>query len=221
MSSAGTTKKVPSVIRTVVPGNRTLDQIYEDEAREIVDEAIENARRRMADYAGEDGREGEAPAQQDQPIIDPETGYEIPNIKWMTADNFTVAGGLEKIEEFIKVISQRKLRLFIAQSFLSQCGSQRFERILIVFYRKFSHEEHEQYAVETLRSTSIASNVDYDAIQTIKLVPSICNLYKDLKVYQLRKRALRESLLLCVSEPPHFFCKYRWVSLAEKNCWHD
>ncbi|XP_027046147.1 A-kinase anchor protein 14-like [Pocillopora damicornis] len=102
MSSAGTTKKVPSVIRTVVPGNRTLDQIYEDEAREIVDEAIENARRRMADYAGEDGREGEAPAQQDQPIIDPETGYEIPNIKWMTADNFTVAGGLEKIEEFIK-----------------------------------------------------------------------------------------------------------------------
>lgn len=86
----------------MVPGNRTLDQIYEDEAREIVDEAIENARRRMADYAGEDGREGEAPAQQDQPIIDPETGYEIPNIKWMTADNFTVAGGLEKIEEFIK-----------------------------------------------------------------------------------------------------------------------
>lgn len=85
-----------------MPGNRTLDQIYEDEAREIVDEAIENARRRMADYAGEDGREGEAPAQQDQPIIDPETGYEIPNIKWMTADNFTVAGGLEKIEEFIK-----------------------------------------------------------------------------------------------------------------------
>ena len=218
MSSAGTTKKVPSVIRTVVPGNRTLDQIYEDEAREIVDEAIENARRRMADYAGEDGREGEAPAQQDQPIIDPETGYEIPNIKWMTADNFTVAGGLEKIEEFIKVISQRKLRLFIAQSFLLQCGSQRFERILIVFYRRFSHEEHEQYAVETLRSTSIASN---DAIQTIKLVPSICTLYKDLKVYQLRKRALRESLLLCVSEASHFFCKYRWVSLAEKNCWHD
>ena len=218
MSSAGTTKKVPSVIRTVVPGNRTLDQIYEDEAREIVDEAIENARRRMADYAGEDGREGEAPAQQDQPIIDPETGYEIPNIKWMTADNFTVAGGLEKIEEFIKVISQRKLRLFIAQSFLLQCGSQRFERILIVFYRRFSHEEHEQYVVETLRSTSIASN---DAIQTIKLVPSICTLYKDLKVYQLRKRALRESLLLCVSEASHFFCKYRWVSLAEKNCWHD
>lgn len=102
MSSAGTTKKAPPVIRTVVPGNRTLDQIYEDEAREIVDEAIENARRRMADYAGEDGREGEAPAQQDQPTIDPETGYEIPNIKWMTADNFTVAGGLEKIEEFIK-----------------------------------------------------------------------------------------------------------------------
>lgn len=102
MSSAGTTKKVPPVIRTVVPGNRTLDQIYEDEAREIVDEAIENARRRIADYAGEDGREAEAPDQDDQPTIDPETGYEIPNIKWMTADNFTVSGGLEKIEEFIQ-----------------------------------------------------------------------------------------------------------------------
>lgn len=102
MSSAGTTKKVPPVIRTVVPGNRTLDQIYEDEAREIVDEAIENARRRIADYAGEDGREAEAPDQDDQPTIDPETGYEIPNIKWMTADNFTVPGGLEKIEEFIQ-----------------------------------------------------------------------------------------------------------------------
>ena len=197
MSSAGTTKKVPPVIRTVVPGNRTLDQIYEDEAREIVDEAIENARRRMADYAGEDGREGEAPAQQDQPIIDPETGYEIPNIKWMTADNFTVAGGLEKIEEFIKVISQRKLRLFIAQSFLSQCGSQRFERMLIVFYRRFSHEEHEQYVVETLRSTSIASNVDYDAIQTIKLVPSICNLYKDLKVSASKKSLKGKLAVMC------------------------
>lgn len=102
MSSAGTTKKVPPVIRTVVPGNRTLDQIYEDEAREIVDEAIENARRRITDYAGEDGREAEAPDQDDQPTIDPETGYEIPNIKWMTADNFTVSGGLEKIEEFIQ-----------------------------------------------------------------------------------------------------------------------
>ncbi|XP_022797519.1 A-kinase anchor protein 14-like [Stylophora pistillata] len=102
MSSAGTTKKVPPVIRTVVPGNRTLDQIYEDEAREIVDEAIENARRRIPDYAGEDGREAEAPDQDDQPTIDPETGYEIPNIKWMTADNFTVSGGLEKIEEFIQ-----------------------------------------------------------------------------------------------------------------------
>lgn len=90
------------MIRTVVPGNRTLDQIYEDEAREIVDEAIENARRRIADYAGEDGREAEAPDQDDQPTIDPETGYEIPNIKWMTADNFTVSGGLEKIEEFIQ-----------------------------------------------------------------------------------------------------------------------
>lgn len=105
MSSAGTTKKPPPIIRTVVPGNRTLEEIYEEEAREIVDEAIENARRRFAVHSGESaGRDGEAPdAKDDEPTIDPETGYEIPNIKWMTADNFTVAGGLEKIEEFIQV----------------------------------------------------------------------------------------------------------------------
>lgn len=104
MSSAGTAKKPAPVIRTVVPGNRTIDEIYEEEAREIVDEAIENARRRLSVYAG-GARDGEAPdvKDDDEPTIDPETGYEIPNIKWMTADNFTVAGGLEKIEEFIQV----------------------------------------------------------------------------------------------------------------------
>lgn len=103
MSSAGTAKKPVPIIRTVVPGNRTIDEIYEEEAREIVDEAIENARRRLSVYAG-GARDGEAPdVKEDEPTIDPETGYEIPNIKWMTADNFTVAGGLEKIEEFIQV----------------------------------------------------------------------------------------------------------------------
>lgn len=109
--SATTTKKPERIIRTVVPGNRTLEEIYEEEAREIVDEAIENARRRFSVYAGGSfARDGEAPegkddeGKDDEPTIDPETGYEIPNIKWMTADNFTVAGGLEKIEEFIEVL---------------------------------------------------------------------------------------------------------------------
>ena len=104
MSSATATKKATPIIRTVVPGNRTLDEIYEEEAREIVDEAIENARRRLSVYAGgSSGGDEEGPGKDGEPTIDPETGYEIPNIKWMTAENFTVAGGLEKIEEFIKV----------------------------------------------------------------------------------------------------------------------
>lgn len=104
MSSSTTAKKPAPIIRTVIPGNRTLEEIYEDEAREIVDEAIENARRRLSSYDGGSlARDGEAPeVKDDEPTIDPETGYEIPNIKWMTADNFTVAGGLEKIEEFVK-----------------------------------------------------------------------------------------------------------------------
>lgn len=106
MSSAGTVKKPAPIIRTVVPGNRTIEEIYEEEAREIVDEAIENARRRLSVYAIAGGAgDAEAPdLKEDEPTIDPETGYEIPNIKWMTADNFTVAGGLEKIEEFIQVL---------------------------------------------------------------------------------------------------------------------
>ena len=103
MSSAGTTKKSASIIRTVVPGNRTLEEIYEEEAREIVDEAIDNARRRFSMYASE-SKESEPPdVKDDEPTVDPETGYEIPNIKWMTSENFTVAGGLEKISEFIHV----------------------------------------------------------------------------------------------------------------------
>ena len=105
MSSAGTVKKPAPIIRTVVPGNRTLEEIYEEEAREIVDEAIENARRRLSVYASASGEDAVAPdLKEDEPTIDPEAGYEIPNIKWMTADNFTVAGGLEKIEEFIQVL---------------------------------------------------------------------------------------------------------------------
>ena len=104
MSSLTAAQKPVPIIRTVVPGNRTLEQIYEDEAREIVDEAIENARRRLSNAGGSEATDGEAPEGRDyESTIDPETGYEIPNIKWMSAENFTVAGGLEKIEEFIKV----------------------------------------------------------------------------------------------------------------------
>ncbi|XP_068733837.1 A-kinase anchor protein 14-like [Montipora capricornis] len=103
MSSLTAAKKPVPIIRTVVPGNRTLEQIYEDEAREIVDEAIENARRRLSNAGGSEATDGEAPDGRDyESTIDPDTGYEIPNIKWMSAENFTVAGGLEKIEEFIK-----------------------------------------------------------------------------------------------------------------------
>lgn len=96
--------KPQPIIRTVVPGNRTLDEIYEEEAREIVDEAIENARRRLMVYTDTDNVvEAEHPEGPEEKTVDPETGFVIPNINWMSADNFTIAGGLEKIEEFIEV----------------------------------------------------------------------------------------------------------------------
>lgn len=125
MSSSTTAKKPAPIIRTVVPGNRTLEEIYEDEAREIVDEAIENARRRLSSCDGGSlARDGEAPeVKDDEPTIDPETGYEIPNIKWMTADNFTVAGGLEKIEEFVKASLKS---LIITEFHLAALGLQEF-----------------------------------------------------------------------------------------------
>lgn len=112
MSSAGTAKKPAPIIRTVVPGNRMLEEIYEEEAREIVDEAIDNARRRLSVYAS-GAKESDVPdVKDDEPTIDPETGYEIPNIKWMTSENFTVAGGLEKIEEFIQTWERDKCWLY-------------------------------------------------------------------------------------------------------------
>ncbi|XP_015752714.1 PREDICTED: A-kinase anchor protein 14-like [Acropora digitifera] len=43
MAFVKNSNKPAPLLRTVVPGNRTLDEIYEDEAREIVDEAIDNA----------------------------------------------------------------------------------------------------------------------------------------------------------------------------------
>jgi len=102
------TSKQPSV-RTIVPGSRTLEEIYEDEAHQIVDEAIDNAMKRlMAQFENinnirPDALGEMAENEQEKGTIDPDTGEIIPNIKWMSADNFTVAGGLEKVEEFIQV----------------------------------------------------------------------------------------------------------------------
>ena len=109
MSSSGFIGKPNRITRTVVPGNRTIDEVYEEEAHQIVDEAIENARRRLSEYTCQNE---EVPDLREEPTVDPETGYVVPNIAWMTADNFTVAGGLEKIEEFIKVW---KLRFYVIQ----------------------------------------------------------------------------------------------------------
>lgn len=89
------------VIRTVVPGNRSAEEIYEDEAHQIVDEAIENALHRIGSNVEIDKIDQNQPAEE-EPVVDPETGFVIPNVKWMSAENFSVAGGLEKIEEFIK-----------------------------------------------------------------------------------------------------------------------
>lgn len=99
--------KQPS-FKTIVPGNRNLDEIFEEEAHQIVDEAIDNAMKRLMVNLGiagqkDESTEGQANQEEEKGTVDPETGAFIPNIKWMSADNFTVAGGLEKVEEFIKV----------------------------------------------------------------------------------------------------------------------
>lgn len=96
-------------MKTIVPGSRTLEEIYEDEAHQIVDEAIDNAMRRLMARFENDAQTFDQMKPEDmaedegQIVIDQETGKPIPNIKWMSADNFTVAGGLEKVEEFIQV----------------------------------------------------------------------------------------------------------------------
>lgn len=93
-------------VRTIVQGSRTLEEIYEDEAHQIVDEAIDNAMKRlMAKFENVSNIRTDEMAENEQEkgTIDPETGELIPNVKWMSAENFTVAGGLEKVEEFIQV----------------------------------------------------------------------------------------------------------------------
>lgn len=106
-------------LKTIVPGSRTLEEIYEDEAHQIVDEAIDNAMRRLMARFENDVQNAEQIKQEDmaeeegQVVIDQETGKPIPNIKWMSADNFTVAGGLEKVEEFIQVGRNKNFFLHI------------------------------------------------------------------------------------------------------------
>jgi len=98
---------------TVVPGNRGEEEIYEEEAHKLVDEAIENATRRLLAELGLGGirvhggsAEDDEKALQDlkakeQARIEAEGGELIPNIEWMSAGDFTVQGGISKIEEFL------------------------------------------------------------------------------------------------------------------------
>ncbi|XP_031568893.1 A-kinase anchor protein 14-like [Actinia tenebrosa] len=100
------TSKQPSH-KTIVPGNRSQEEIFEEEAHQIVDEAIDNAMKRLRVNVGiaeqkDESPEGQANQEEEKGTVDPETGAFIPNINWMSADNFTVTGGLEKVEEFIK-----------------------------------------------------------------------------------------------------------------------
>ena len=100
---------------------------YVDEAHRIVDTAIENACRRLVEepslqnkanvgehYCNEDDERAEnSPeninlAAKDAHLnklgkIDSKTFAQIPNITWMSIENFTVDSGLNKIEQFIEV----------------------------------------------------------------------------------------------------------------------
>ncbi|EDO43483.1 predicted protein [Nematostella vectensis] len=91
-----------SITKTVVQGNRSLEDVYESEAHQIVDEAIDNALKRLIGSDGIRVRGESAEPEEEKDDIDPDTGATIPNVKWMSAESFTVAGGLVKIEEFIK-----------------------------------------------------------------------------------------------------------------------
>ncbi|XP_028400068.1 A-kinase anchor protein 14-like [Dendronephthya gigantea] len=92
---------------------------YADEAHRIVDAAIENACRRLAEESGlqnnepngdlrynEDdirvAKEGKDEYLDKLGKIDSKTFAEIPNIAWMNIGDFTVDGGLNKIEKFIE-----------------------------------------------------------------------------------------------------------------------
>lgn len=100
---------------------------YVDEAHRIVDTAIENACRRLVEEPSLQNKEnvgdhnynedGEPTAnagnvnlaeKEDAYLdklgkIDSKTFAKIPNITWMSIENFTVDSGLNKIEQFIEV----------------------------------------------------------------------------------------------------------------------
>ena len=100
---------------------------YVDEAHRIVDTAIENACRRLVEEPSLQNKENVGDrnySENDEPTansprnvnlserdvyldklgkIDSKTFAKIPNITWMSIENFTVDGGLNKIEQFIEV----------------------------------------------------------------------------------------------------------------------
>jgi hypothetical protein len=93
---------------------------YVDEAHHIVDVAIENACKRLLEEPSLQNKEndrdlnyngnGDLVAKEAKDTyldklgkIDSKTFAEIPNITWMSIGDFTVDGGLNKIEQFIEV----------------------------------------------------------------------------------------------------------------------
>ncbi len=93
---------------------------YVDEAHRIVDIAIENACKRLLEEPRLQNKEndGDPNHKGDDELaakeandayldklgkIDSKTFAQIPNITWMSIGDFTVDGGLNKIEQFIEV----------------------------------------------------------------------------------------------------------------------
>jgi hypothetical protein len=93
---------------------------YVDEAHRIVDVAIENACKRLLEESSLQNEENDGdlnhtgdddlPAKEASDThldklgkIDSRTFAQIPNITWLSIGDFTVDGGLNKIEQFIEV----------------------------------------------------------------------------------------------------------------------
>ena len=88
---------------------------YAEEAHRIVDAAIENACKRLAEEPSLQGKESleyvDVSANEPKDMshldnlgkIDSKTFAHIPNITWMDIGDFTVDSGLNKIEQFIQV----------------------------------------------------------------------------------------------------------------------
>ena len=91
---------------------------YVDEAHRIVDVAIENACKRLLEEPSLQNKENKDHHKEEDNLaaketndtyldqlgkIDSKTFAQIPNITWMSIGDFTVDGGLNKIEQFIEV----------------------------------------------------------------------------------------------------------------------